>query len=198
MAIFSYFNSSNLEKLSEMLLFCMTQFAFLNKLSNFIVQKNNLRKLEAMLQSYLLTNVMEKETRILQNHVSEGRLLAKIYRVLCFLVVLFYALFPFLDDRSGTSHRFPLPCWFPFDETHYYYQVFFLEILSIAIGAWINSNIDILTVMMCILATAEFQILGERLTAILEPLPGSASDEEDIEVKMKLRDCVDQYNELLW
>ncbi|XP_023311850.1 odorant receptor Or2-like [Anoplophora glabripennis] len=198
MATFSYFNSSNLEKLSEILLFCMTQFAFLNKLTNFVAQKTSLMKLEVMLQSYLLTNVTQKEIDVLENHIKEGRLLAKVYRVLCFLVVLFYALFPFLDDRSGESHKFPLPCWFPFDEIKYYYQVFFMEILSIAVGAWINSNIDILTVMMCVLATAEFEVLRNRLATILQPLSTSASIAEgDALVKTKLRDCVNQYDELL-
>ncbi|XP_023311848.1 uncharacterized protein LOC111691291 [Anoplophora glabripennis] len=190
MATFSYFNSSNLEKLSEILLFCMTQFAFLNKLTNFVAQKTNLMQLEVMLLSYLLTNVTQKEIDVLENHIKEGRLLVKIYRALCFLVVLFYALFPFLDDRSGESHKFPLPCWFPFDETKYYYQVFFLEILSIAVGTWINSNIDLLTVMMCVLATAEFEVLRNRLATILQPLSTSASVDGDAVVKIKLRDCI--------
>nr|QNH68050.1 odorant receptor 26 [Apriona germarii] len=150
-----------------------------------------------MLQSRLFANVTERERTILENHIQEGRILAKIYRVLCFLVVLFYALFPFLDDRSGKTHRFPLPCWFPFDESKYYYQVFFAEILSIAVGAWVNSNIDILTVMLCILATAEFEILRNRLTTIIEPSPKSTKIGEDEAVKVRLGECVDQYDELL-
>ncbi|XP_023312636.1 uncharacterized protein LOC108916239, partial [Anoplophora glabripennis] len=147
-----------------------------------------------MLQSYLLTNVTQKEIDVLENHMKEGRLLAKVYRALYFLVVLFYALFPFLDNRSGESHKFPLTCWFPFDETKYYYQVFFLEILSIAVGAWINFNIDLLTVMMCVLATAEFEVLRNRLATILQPLSTSASVDGDAVVKIKLRDCVSYFD----
>lgn len=198
MVIFAYINSSNLERVSEILLFCMTQFAFLNKLTNFTLQKANLRKIESMLQNRLFTDVTDRERTILENHIKEGRVLARIYRMLCFLVVLFYALFPFLDDRSGKTHRFPLPCWFPFDENKYYYQIFFAEILSIAVGAWVNSNIDIFTVMLCILATAEFGILRNRLTTILEPLPKSTKIGENEAVKVKLGECVDQYDELLW
>ncbi|KAJ8913712.1 hypothetical protein NQ315_007429 [Exocentrus adspersus] len=181
MLTFLYFNSSKVEKVSEMLLFCMTQFAFLNKLTNFILQRNNLRRVERTLQYRVLTDVTEEEKSLLKEHVNEGRILARIYRALCFLVVVFYALFPFFDERSNGAHRFPLPCWFPFDEKNYYYQVFFGEIISIAVGAWINSNIDILTVMMCILVTAEFEILSRRILG----------------TSTRLKRCVIQYDVLL-
>ncbi|KAJ8913713.1 hypothetical protein NQ315_007430 [Exocentrus adspersus] len=177
-------------KLSEILLFCMTQFAFLNKLTNLIASKRKLLQLEVRLTNPVFTTVTDVEKSILQKHVSNGKLLAKLYRALCFLVVLFYALFPFLDDRSETEYKYPLPCWFPFDEDKYYYQVFFVEIWSIAVSAFVNSSMDVLTIMMMIVATAEFKILNRKLRTAF----GAGKDDA---VAGRFRECVLFYEELL-
>ncbi|XP_023311847.1 odorant receptor 94a-like [Anoplophora glabripennis] len=194
---FSYFSLNDLRKLSEILLFCMTQFAFLNKLTNLIWHKSSLKELEAMLQKTVFTSVRIEEKHILTNHLQGGKLLAKMYRVLCFLVVLFYALFPFLDERSDKGHTFPLPCWFPFNEGDYYYPVFFFEVWSIAISATVNSSIDVLTIMTMILATAEFKILNRKLTNIASYSGVDGDYDDDVEVRSRLGECIIHYDEAL-
>lgn len=197
LVIYSCFNLNDLTKLSEILLFCMTQLAFLNKLTNLISRKESLRELENLLRKPIFTYVDIQGQRILTSHVDSGKLLAKIYRALCFLVVLFYALFPFLDERSGREHKFPLPCWFPFDEDNYYYPVFFVEIWSIAVSAAVNSSMDVLTVMTMTTATAQFKILNVKLVDISVPSALGGECAEDGSVRSRLRECVVHYDELL-
>ncbi|KAJ8948591.1 hypothetical protein NQ318_007595 [Aromia moschata] len=196
MATLVYQNFSDVSKVSEALLFCMTQFAFLNKLNNFIINKSNWLLLEEMLENPVFRNVISDEELIVTLYISGGKRIAKIYRVLCVLVVVFYALFPFMDNRDETQHKFPLPAWFPFNPNEYYYEVFSAEILSIAIGAWINSNIDILTIMAIILGTAQFEVLKRRIKMILKPAIDGIPVGEDI-VQDRVKKCIIHYNDLL-
>ncbi|KAJ8985303.1 hypothetical protein NQ317_007090 [Molorchus minor] len=193
---FMFFSLPDISKVSEILLFCTTQFAFLIKLTNFILNKNSLLQLEVTLQNKLFTLVTADEKPILTRYLRDGKFIAKVYRLLCFLVVVFYAIFPFMDSQSENKHKLPLPAWFPFNPDDHYYLVFCGEILSIALGAWINSNIDILTIMMIILATALFEVLKQRLRNILKPADKVEIVQDGL-VNERLKVCVFQYDYLL-
>lgn len=162
-----------------------------------MLHKEGLRELETLLQKPIFTDVDDEGRRILTSHIEEGKLLAKMYRMMCFLTILLYMLFPVLDKSFEREHKFPLRCWFPFNEENYYYQVVFVEVLSIAISAIINSSMDILTIMMMIVATAEFKILNRKLTNILVPSGSEEAIVEDVLVKGRLEECIVHYDELL-
>ncbi|CAH1108941.1 unnamed protein product [Psylliodes chrysocephalus] len=116
-----------------------------------------------------------------------------MFRVLCVFVVIFYGLFPILDKNPEETKKLPLPLWFPFEIDKSYYFIWFMTVLSICIGAWTNSNIDILTIMLITLATAQFEILKKRLRSIV-PINDEHMDERLL--MRKLKDCVIHFNDI--
>lgn len=194
MIAFVFHQLSDLTKVSEVLLFSCTQFAFICKLSNFIWHKNNMLQLEQALRNRRFTHLTKEEQTILNSYVSEIRHLAKIYRVLCFGVVLFYGLFPFVDRDAEGNKKLPLPLWFPFNPFNYYNEIHFMTILSIAVGAWTNSNIDILNIMMIMLGTAQIEILKNRYEKVI-PFPFHGELDE-LSVRHELKECVKHFNDI--
>lgn len=115
--------------------------------------------------------------------VNSGRHFARIYRILCFLVLLFYGLYPFFDKNADGSMKLPLPLSFPFDTQNYYFVVYSLSIFSMFIGAWTNSNIDILTIMLVTLGTSQLEILKYKLDKVI--LARTTAPDEIIQRKLK-------------
>ncbi|XP_023012171.2 putative odorant receptor 85d [Leptinotarsa decemlineata] len=190
---FSITQLSNLVKLSEALLFNSTQIAFVCKLLNFNLQHRSMLKLEEFLRQPTLTKVTEEEDNIIRHYVRGVRRIGLIFRVLCVVVVIFYALFPLMDRNPDGSKKLPLPIWLPFDSNKYYHTIWFSEVLSIAVGAWINSNIDILSYTLMTLGTAQFEILKNRLRNLVKT--SNEFVEEDL-VLEKMKQCVIHFNDI--
>lgn len=192
---FMFTQLSNLVKVSEVLLFSCTQFAFICKLMNFIWHKQELVKLEGFLLNIRFNYLTPEQEKILNSYVNEIKHLAKIYRILCFAVVLFYGLFPYLDMDENGNKKLPLPMWFPFNPYHYYNAIHVMSILSIAVGAWTNSNIDVLNIMMITLGTAQIEILKDKFKNIIAN-PNTHEVLDEVSIQSSLRECVIHFNDI--
>ncbi|XP_050512845.1 odorant receptor 94a-like [Diabrotica virgifera virgifera] len=192
--VYLYTQLSDLIKISEVLLFCMTQSAFVCKLVNFIVYKNNMFIIEKHLQNPLLTYLNKEEEKLVKDYVDNVRILAKIFRILCTGVVLFYGLYPILDHEPGEIKKLPLPVWVPFDTEKYYVYIWFVIMLSLSIGAWTNSNIDILTISLITLATVHTEILKERFRKSAEYTLNTGNRTAIESPKQKIIKCIIHYN----
>lgn len=154
----------DLSKLTETLLFFMTHFTFLCKLSNFLYYKRKLFEIEDLLAESIFYGFPYERLELVKNKVDSCKLIAKIFRILCVLVVLFYTLVPYLDDKEDMT--LPLPGWLPYDTKKYYYPTVVFQVMSVSISAYNNSSIDVLTCMLITVASAHFDILKENLKGI--------------------------------
>lgn len=187
-----FVEKDNLTKLSETLLFCMTQAAFLFKLTNFLYHNKVMIHIEKILKHPILNCLSQLEIEIVDKYMIEVRYLARLFRVLCVLTVAFYGLFPFIDEDP--DHMLPLPGWFPFDVKTYQYELVIAQTCGIAIGAFINSTLDILPTILITLGSAQFDILKFRLKNITNV---EATDCRSWLIKKALKNCVIYHSFLL-
>lgn len=160
-------NFNDINELSEALLFLATQVAFLAKLTSIMYFKENFTKIEYLLTKPIFYGFSEHQLKLITSAVKDAEFVARIYRSICIVSVICYSIFPFLDQESNTA--MPLPTWHPWDITKskiYYSISFGFHIISIAISALYNTTADIITVKMCTLAAAQFQILKDNLNKI--------------------------------
>ncbi|KAJ3666144.1 hypothetical protein Zmor_001598 [Zophobas morio] len=130
---------------------------------------------------------------VLDNYIIEVTYLGRLFRVLCILTVAFYGMFPFIDEDP--EHMLPLPGWFPFDIKTYQYELVAAQTIGIGIGAFINSTLDILPTILITLASAQFDILKERLRTVMK-----VDERWEISskiVKKRLNNCIMYHNFLL-
>lgn len=151
--------TSNLSKLVDTLLISVTHFTFLCKLSNFSYFSANL----LIIEDQLIDNFTENEMKILRDRTKSADLIGKIFRWLCIFSLFAYIIMPFLTN----PRRLPFPGWLPYDIDKYFYQTHFFQIISIAISAYNNSTIDILTWKLITIASAQLQVLCDNLQNIL-------------------------------
>jgi hypothetical protein len=181
-------DKNNLSKLTDTLLFFMTHFAFLCKLTNFGYYRWHLLVVEDSLIDAVFYEICH--TELLKSKVQSCKLVARIFRILCILCIIFYAVIPCL----GEERVLPLPGWLPYDTTKYYYETVFFQLLSICISAYNNSSIDILTWKLITIASAQFDILKENLKNIFYK-SGGEDDTKLIEICFK--NCVKHHNEII-
>ncbi|XP_076256836.1 odorant receptor 85b-like [Rhynchophorus ferrugineus] len=187
---------SNMIKLSETLLFSMTQIAFLSKLFNYMIKKQNCVKIELMLSDPLFTDITADQRYIFNNNISSVNRVAYIYRILCFFAVLLYGLFPFLDT-AAEEKVYPIPCLFPFNPDNYYTPVYLAEILSIAIGAWLNSTIDIFFCIMITVGKSQFEILSNKIGETTHHIENHSLTEKLLKSCIKYHQGLLRYNTLV-
>ncbi|RZC39051.1 7tm 6 domain containing protein, partial [Asbolus verrucosus] len=161
MAAVLFIEKDNLTKLSETLLFCMTQAAFLCKLTNFLMHNKEMAEIEELLKHPILNDLSVTETKIVESYMIQFKYLSTVYRILCILCVVFYGMFPFIDEDP--EHLSPLPGWFPFDIKQYQYEIVLAQTAGIGIGAFNNSSLDILATILITLGSAQFDILKHKL-----------------------------------
>lgn len=191
MFIFLCTEVSNLTEVSETLLYCLTQLAYLCKLTNFLLNKMYLIEIEKMLDHSFFKDLNHHQSKLFDEYIKPVKILALGYRILCTAVVILYILFPLLDVGSKSEKKkLPLHLWTPYDSNNYYYLTFLLEILSIAVSAYTNSCIDILTVTLITFATAHSEILKGRLQRAVMHY----KEKENNEIKYSLNRCIKNYH----
>ncbi|XP_044259103.1 odorant receptor Or1-like [Tribolium madens] len=181
-----FIENDNLTKLSETLLFCMTQAAFLFKLGNFLYHNKTMIRIETILKNPILNHLNQFEKKIVAKYMIRVKYLARLFRILCILTVSFYGLFPFIDEDP--DHMLPLPGWFPFDVKTHQIELVIAQTCGIAIGAFLNSTLDILPTILITLGSAQFDILKTRLENITNL---------DTSVQKAIKKCVIYHSVLL-
>lgn len=183
---------SDLTKVSENLYYSVTQIAFICKMTNFMLNWKELLKLEDTLNSIIFTDD-EEEEKLMMKLMNFSRLQSKIFRFLCIVSIFFYSLKPFFERNVDGSRKLPLTISLPFDENEYYYQIYFVSVFSVGLGAFLNSNLDILFITLITLGSGRLEILKHKLENVVS---GQRESDEILEQDMK--QCARQLNDIYW
>lgn len=174
-----------LSKLSETLLYFMTHLTYICKLMNFGCHRSQMLQIEDMLRRPVFYGYRQIELKKLKERVASTKLIGKTFRLMCVFCVLAWGLVPYLDNSK--TKGLPLPGWLPYNTTKYYYPTFVFQMTALSITACVNSTIDILTWMLITLASAQFDILKEKLKNI-DYKSGS---------RFEFKACVKHYKEIV-
>ncbi|KAF7284136.1 hypothetical protein GWI33_022493 [Rhynchophorus ferrugineus] len=142
-----------------------------------------------MLSRNVFTQVSLTELAVMKQQFKKCQRVLNIFIVLCFGVVLFYAVFPAIDQGQPGQKNYPFPGEFPFNPDDYYMWVYCGQILTVASSAWTNSAIDCLFQKHVTMATVFFQILCGRFRNVMDKL-----DENNEEILRRIKKCVIYYN----
>lgn len=181
MILLIFLGSTSIEDITEHLFFSVAQTCYVCKLLIFIFQKKNILKLEKILKQEILSCLSLDEEQLLMDLVKVIRIGAVIFRIFCGVNVVFFGVCALINKDKDGNMGMPVPLYVPFNPQNYYFTVFFLSELSLAVGAWTNSNLDILTVMLVTLGIGQMEILKNRFENVVQTF----KEEEIIERKLK-------------
>lgn len=194
--IMMYQEAGDLSKITSLLYYCMTQTAFICKLLNFNLRKRLLIVMEEELRNPLFnTFSRDQNKKYLQSPISGLKQIASIFRVLCALVLLFYAIFPSIDKNP--DNPLPMQGWYPFDIKKYRMYVYVFQVVSVGVSAFNNSTMDILTSGLITTASVQFLILKDNLRNMVENLPQKTRNDISEVVDRRLEKCVRHHNDIL-
>lgn len=130
--------TTDLAKVSEILLFSLTQVSFVNKLINFHLKSWKLADLDETLEQDVFTNVNEEEEKILRAAFAKCQKILTVFLISCVFVTLMYGVAPLMDNVSNGRKNYPFPGKFPFNPDDYYVAIFLGEVTAVGISAWNN------------------------------------------------------------
>lgn len=157
------FIETELSEIISILYYFPQQAAYVCKLINFVVKAKKMRRIEEIFNKDLFNLHKEHQYRFLNESIEKTRIIANVFRLLCCLVVLFYALPPMFEEKM----KIPLPGWYPFDVERNAFLIYIFEVIAVFVSATINSNIDILDVRLISMGTAQLNVLMDNLENIL-------------------------------
>ncbi|KAJ3664913.1 hypothetical protein Zmor_000447 [Zophobas morio] len=155
---------NDVSKLSESLQYFTTLVTFVWKLIYFDIYKKTLLEIEDVLSASIFYGYSNQQLKLLKDKVASGQVAGTTFRVLSVAAVAFWGLPPFLDSQKSKS--LPIPGWFPYNVTQYYYPTFAFQILGIANTAYTDCSIDILSWVLISIASGQLEILKETLKNI--------------------------------
>lgn len=185
-------NVSDLKLISGNLLYTITQLAFFSKCGNILVNSKKIRVAERYIKSKLVIPLNEEEKKLMNDSVNFGKLLSTVYRMALLGSLIFHCLNPFLKSNPDGSKRLPSSVSLPFDPMDYYYQVTIVLILIIVVGAWINTNVDIIAVTLISFGTGQMEILKYKF----ENVCSLKANESDEVIERKLTEYVEELDEI--
>lgn len=130
--------TTDLAKVSEILLFSLTQVSFVNKLINFHLKSWKLAVLDKTLEQDVFTLVTEEEENILSAAFAKCQKILSFFLLTCVFVTLMYGLAPLMDNITTGRKNYPFPGKFPFNPDDYYVVIFLGEVIAVGISAWNN------------------------------------------------------------
>lgn len=188
------FLETDLSKIIDILYYLMTQTAYLVKLINFIIKRRNMFVIEEICKVNVFNLQQRHQYRFLKEAHDSTEIVAVIFRLLCCGVVLFYGVFPVIDNNY--SIKPPLSGWYPMDKEKYRILIYFFQIVAVGLSAFSNSNIDLLNMKLISMGSAQLDILMDNLQNLV---PTNINDQEEIDnvVEKKLKIHVIHHNTIL-
>lgn len=185
-------NLSDLKQITGNLFYSITQIAFFCKSGNILLNSKKIRAVERYIKNKLVIPLNEEEKKLMNDSVNFGRLLSTVYRMSLLGSLIFYCLNPFIKTNPDGSKRLPTTLSLPFDPMDYYYQVTMVLIVIVVIGAWINTNVDIIAVTLISYGTGRLEILKYKFENV-----GSLKwNESDEVIQKKLTEYVEELDEI--
>lgn len=151
---------TNLAKIGQILYYFTTQLSYVCKLSNFVYNRRRMLTLEGFLKHPLFTHHDEQQNSFIKDAKDTLKILSVTFRTSVMTVIVFFFLFPFLDNDP--ENPLVVPGWFYVDIKKYTKSIVVYQTISLIISANINSTIDILTCELICLGSAQFEILKDR------------------------------------
>ncbi|EEZ99358.2 Putative odorant receptor 71a-like Protein [Tribolium castaneum] len=128
------------------------------------------------------------ELKQVTQKVASTKMVGTTFRLLCVVCVFAWGMVPYIDHTKAQA--LPLPGWLPYNTTKYYYPTFVFQMVALSITACINSTIDILTWMLITIASAQFDILKEKLKSI-------DYRHELVTIEFEFKACVKHHKEIV-
>ncbi|KAJ8948643.1 hypothetical protein NQ318_022710, partial [Aromia moschata] len=156
---------TSLSTIAEVLLFFMTQAAFLSKLFMFIIKKDRLSKMEEILSNPIFYKLSNGNFDTVTNYIASTKTFAVCFRISCFLVCAMNVILPLLSSKDQAM----LLGWEPWevaDDAFKYYLNRIFQLKALFVSAYVNSTIDVLVYMLITIATALIEILKINLVKI--------------------------------
>nr|QIJ45814.1 olfactory receptor [Glyphodes pyloalis] len=191
----------DLTEVTEASYLLFTQATLCLKATTFLMNKNKLARLLEFVES----NIFQVQTKIHEKIMAVQAL--KMWRLYSFFLVsgiitcFQWAICPLMDI---SSRRFPFKIWMPVDpyQSPDYYIGYAYQVFTIFMSAIIFMTIDFITVSMIMFASAQLEIIAEKIQTI-KPVPMSAGLKlQDIKNLIEgnnkvLNDCICQHQATL-
>lgn len=183
-----------MSKIVDILYYLMTQTAYLVKLVNFIIKRRNMFVIEEICEENVFNMQQKHQYRFLKEAHHSTEIVAVIFRLLCCGVVLFYGVYPVIDNNY--SIKPPLSGWYPMDEENYRIFIYLFQVIAVGLSAFSNSNIDLLNTKLISMGSAQLDILMDNLKNLV---PSHINDQEQLDnlVENRLKIHVIHHNTIL-
>lgn len=189
-------NMRSLADLARIMFYFITQFSYICKMINYVLNKKVILIVEGILEDPMLILHDQKQHAIRNNTETSIRRAAAVYRISVLSAVICFGLFSFLDKESESPLL--VPGWFYIDVNVYAVEVVTYQLISMFVSAHYNSTMDIFAYSLIKLGSSEFEILQDSITNALNlNLKTRSTTEEDDVAIDRLKLCVEQHNILL-
>lgn len=174
-------NLNQIETVTDLLCLIATYLSFIIKLAIFVIKKNTYYVLLEQLESGKFVDYPIKFQHYIRRMVKISNNIARMYQILCFTVISMYLSKPFII-KEGQG----LPVEIAIDLGNFYYVFFVFEVFTLVITVWTNSSLDALAMGLMNIASAQLDILREKLISLNE------IDQENVEDEV-IADCITDY-----
>lgn len=164
MTIQMIIDRNNVSKVSDSLQYFTTLVTFVWKEIYFVKYKKTFLEIEDVLSASIFYGYSSHHFKLLKDKIGSGHAGGTTFRVLTVAAVGFWGLPPFLDPQKYKT--LPIPGWFPYNATEYYYPTFAFQILAVANTAYTNSTLDILSWVLMSIASGQLEMLKETLKSM--------------------------------
>lgn len=176
-------NINYIDSVTDVLCLIATYASFLIKFAIFEYKRETFGRIIAALQAKSFTNYPHQFDHYTQNTIKISNGVCKMYQSSCLLVIMMYTLKPILIKEGQR-----LPIEVAFQVGYFYYLIYPFESISLLTTAWNNSSLDALAMGLLSIASAQLDILGEKLVNLDNEEIWQENGSESVEDKVK--DCV--------
>lgn len=123
----------DLERMVNASYYLLTHLSFVAKLTFFILRRHKFNELLSMLDNPHFNQILPHQKLIYDSWLKTSSFFAYFFLVACYIVTLFYDLFPIIDKDE--NNILPIGGWFPFDVRHSKLNRIFVYIVQVRNGA---------------------------------------------------------------
>lgn len=189
------FQLKDFEDTVSFLYLCLTEVAFLFKLTNFYLRQSTILSLLQTIQNELDYCEPEEIEEIATKQVKS----VKQFNVIYYSVALSCLAFAYITPLLAGDRIFPFPSYYPVDWEHnnlLYGLLYSFQVLGITSTCFVNASCDtVMSTLMCVLGFL-YEILGKKLENLGKETSEKNSDGDNVESE-KLKKCMEFHKRIL-